>query len=46
VALPEACGRNDNRVVTTSGALVLMVASKVSNWALETVPQLGLNGRI
>ncbi len=46
VALLEAGGKNDNWVVTTPGALVLMVAGKVNNWALETVPQPGLNGRI
>ncbi|WP_375415066.1 GMC family oxidoreductase [uncultured Bradyrhizobium sp.] len=46
VALLEAGGRNDNWVVTTPGALVLMVAGKVNNWAFETVPQAGLNGRI
>src|SRR3982075_1305742 len=46
VALLEAGGNNDNWIVTTPGALVLMVAGKVNNWALETVPQPGLNGRI
>src|SRR4051812_17987532 len=46
VALLEAGGNNENWVVTTPGALVLMVAGKVNNWALETVPQPGLNGRI
>jgi choline dehydrogenase-like flavoprotein len=46
VALLEAGGRTDNWVVTTPGALVLMVAGKVNNWVLETVPQPGLNGRI
>jgi choline dehydrogenase-like flavoprotein len=46
VALLEAGGRNDTCVDTTPGALVLMVAGKVNNWALETVPQPGLNGRI
>src|ERR1700738_4533403 len=46
VALLEAGGKDDNWVVTTPGALVLMVAGKVNNWALETVPQPGLNGRI
>src|SRR3982075_3525889 len=46
VALLEAGGKNDDWVVTTPGALVLMVAGKVNNWALETVPQPGLNGRI
>jgi len=33
-------------VVTTPGALILMVAGKVNNWAFDTVPQAGLNGRI
>jgi len=46
VALLDAGGRNDNWVVTTPGALVLMVAGKVNNWAFDTVPQAGLNGRI
>ena len=46
VALLEAGGKNDNWVVTTPGALVLMVAGKVNNWAFETRPQAGLNGRI
>src|SRR3979411_1002396 len=46
VALLEAGGKNDNWVVTTPGALVLMVAGKVNNGALETGPQPGLNGRI
>src|SRR3954468_13324001 len=45
VALLEAGGSNENWVVTTPGALVLMVAGKLNNWALETVPQAGLNGR-
>ncbi len=46
VALLDAGGKNDNWVVTTPFALVLMVAGKVNNWAFETVPQKGLNGRI
>ena len=46
VALLEAGGRGDNWVVTTPFALVLMVAGKVNNWAFNTVPQAGLNGRI
>jgi choline dehydrogenase-like flavoprotein len=46
VALLDAGGRNDNWVVTTPGALVLMVAGNVNNWAFNTVPQKGLNGRI
>ncbi|WP_426437472.1 GMC family oxidoreductase [Bradyrhizobium genosp. P] len=46
VALLDAGGRNDNWVVTAPGALVLMVAGTVNNWAFNTVPQKGLNGRI
>ncbi|WP_174247912.1 choline dehydrogenase [Bradyrhizobium sp. S69] len=46
VALLDAGGSNDNWVVTTPGALVLMVAGKLNNWAFDTVPQPGLNGRI
>ncbi|HEY2247014.1 MAG TPA: choline dehydrogenase [Bradyrhizobium sp.] len=46
VALLDAGGRCDNWVVTTPFALVLMVPGKVNNWAFETVPQKGLNGRI
>jgi len=46
VALLEAGGTDDNWVVTTPGALVLMVSGKVNNWAFDTVPQAGLNGRI
>ncbi len=44
VALLDAGGTCDNWVVTTPGALVLMVAGKVNNWAFETVPQKGLGG--
>ena len=32
--------------MTTPGALALMVAGKLNNWAFDTVPQPGLNGRI
>jgi choline dehydrogenase-like flavoprotein len=46
VALLEAGGKDDNWVVTTPGALIFMVAGKVNNWAFDTVPQKGLNGRI
>jgi choline dehydrogenase-like flavoprotein len=46
VALLDAGGTNDNWVVTTPYALVLMVAGPVNNWAFSTVPQQGLNGRI
>jgi choline dehydrogenase-like flavoprotein len=46
VALIEAGGRDDGWVVTTPGALALMVPSRLNNWAFETVPQAGLGGRI
>jgi choline dehydrogenase-like flavoprotein len=46
VALLDAGGRCDNWIVTTPFALILMVAGKVNNWAFETTPQKGLNGRI
>ena len=46
VALLEAGGKDDNWVVTTPVALILMVSGKVNNWAFDTVPQAGLNGRI
>jgi len=46
VALLEAGKSNDNWVVTTPGALVLMVPGKAQHWAFDTVPQAGLNGRI
>src|SRR5262249_24235076 len=35
-----------NWVVTTPGAIILMVSGKINNWAFNTVPQKGLNGRI
>src|SRR5712672_4187432 len=46
VALLEAGGGCDNWVVTTPGALALMVPSKLNNWSFDTVPQGGLQGRI
>src|SRR5216683_977681 len=46
VALLEAGGRGHNWVVTTPGALALMVPSKLNNWAFDTVPQAGVQGRI
>jgi choline dehydrogenase-like flavoprotein len=46
VALLEAGGKDDNWVVTTPGAMILMISGKVNNWAFDTVPQKGLNGRI
>src|SRR5713226_10785383 len=45
VALLEAGGKDDNWVVTSPGAMILMIGGKVNNWAFDTVPQPGLNGR-
>ncbi len=46
VALLEAGGnKGDSWLVTTPAAVVLMVPQKINNWAFETVPQPGLNGR-
>jgi choline dehydrogenase-like flavoprotein len=44
VALLDAGGRNDDWRITTPFALALQ--HKSANWAFETVPQKGLNGRI
>ena len=46
VAVLEAGGPGDNWVVTAPGALALMVPSRLNNWAFDTVPQKGLNGRV
>ncbi|MHC2253969.1 choline dehydrogenase-like flavoprotein [Bradyrhizobium embrapense] len=46
VAVLDAGGKNDNWVVTTPGAIILMLSGKLNNWAFDTVPQKGLNGRI
>jgi choline dehydrogenase-like flavoprotein len=46
VALLDAGGRCDNWVVTTPGAMILMISGKLNNWAFDTVPQKGLHGRI
>ncbi|MCC2636811.1 MAG: glucose-methanol-choline oxidoreductase [Moraxellaceae bacterium] len=46
VALLEAGGnKGDSWLVTTPAAVVLMVPQSINNWAFETVPQPGLNGR-
>jgi choline dehydrogenase-like flavoprotein len=44
VALLDAGGRNDNWRITTPFGLALPY--KAANWAFDTVPQKGLNGRI
>src|ERR1700758_58644 len=46
VALLDAGGTNDNWVVTSPGAMILMISGGINNWKFDPVPQKGLNGRI
>jgi choline dehydrogenase-like flavoprotein len=47
VALLEAgAGKGDSWLIQTPAAVVAMVPQKVNNWAFDTVPQPGLNGRV
>ncbi len=45
LCLFEAGGTGDGWPVNVPAALVLMVPSRLNNWAFETVPQKGLLGR-
>jgi choline dehydrogenase-like flavoprotein len=45
VCLLEAGNAGDSWVVNTPAAVIMMVPSSLNNWAFETVPQAGLNGR-
>lgn len=45
VAVLEAGGSGDSWVVNTPTAGVFMIPTRLNNWAFETVPQAGLNGR-
>ena len=45
VALFEAGGMNQSWVVRTPAAAVAMLPTRLNNWAFETVPQAGFNGR-
>ena len=45
VALLEAGGPGDSWVVKTPFAGALMVPTSLNNWAFETIPQKGLDGR-
>ena len=45
VCVLEAGGAGDNWVVKAPIGIAIMVPSKTNNWAFETVPQPGLNGR-
>ena len=46
VLLLEAGGNGDSWIVNTPLAFVLMSPNKINNWAFDTIPQKGLNGRI
>jgi len=46
VTLLEAGGSGNGWVVNTPAAGVLMLPTRLNNWAFDTVPQKGLNGRI
>lgn len=45
VCVVEAGGQGDSAIVKAPAGLVLMMRSKINNWAFETEPQPGLNGR-
>lgn len=45
VALLEAGGKGDSWLVITPAAAVAMLPTSINNYAFETVPQKGLNGR-
>ncbi len=45
VGLLEAGGQGDSWVVKTPAAMVAMLPTRLNNYAFETVPQQGLNGR-
>lgn len=45
VCLIEAGGQGDSWTVNIPAACVMSLPTKINNWAFETVPQPGLNGR-
>jgi choline dehydrogenase-like flavoprotein len=45
VCLLEAGNAGNNWIVNTPMATALMLPTKINNWAFETLPQSGLNGR-
>ena len=45
VTVLEAGSRGDSWLVKTPFAVAAMLPTKLNNWAFETVPQAGLNGR-
>ncbi|MCO5397513.1 GMC family oxidoreductase [Ralstonia soli] len=46
VCVLEAGGRGDSMVVKVPAGAVAMMPTKLNNWAFDTVPQAGLNGRV
>ncbi|MBF7729399.1 GMC family oxidoreductase [Pseudomonas sp. N040] len=46
VCLLEAGGRGDSQVVKVPMGMVAMMPTTLNNWAFDTLPQPGLNGRI
>jgi choline dehydrogenase-like flavoprotein len=45
VAVLEAGGNGNSWIVNTPAAVIGMLPTRINNWAFETVPQAGLNGR-
>ncbi len=45
VCLLEAGGAGDGWTVEVPSAAVISIPTKINNWAFETIPQKGLNGR-
>lgn len=45
VAVMEAGGSGDSQLVKIPAAVVSMLPTRINNYALQTVPQAGLNGR-
>ena len=45
VCLLEAGGSDKSAIIQAPAGVVAMIPTKINNWAFETVPQKGLNGR-
>ncbi len=46
VCLLEAGGNGNNWIVNIPAAAILSISTKINNWAFDTTPQAGLNGRL
>ncbi|XID75057.1 GMC family oxidoreductase [Alkanindiges sp. WGS2144] len=46
VCLLESGGDGNNWIVNTPAAAILSISTKLNNWAFNTTPQAGLNGRL